>query len=104
MPETSVLDMTYDDVAARLLEIGCPRYRADQLWRAVYADLVQSYDEITTLPLDLRLQLADAVPLHVPEIVREAQSPDGATRKTVLRLADGETVEVVAMELSLIHI
>jgi len=73
-----------------------PAYRAKQIYDALYrgqtADLVQ----ITTLPQDLRRDLAAHHTLGLPEIVRVYDSIDG-TRRYLLRLDDGRTVETVLM-------
>jgi 23S rRNA (adenine2503-C2)-methyltransferase len=98
MHEPTLLDLTLDDLAARLAALGCPTYRAQQIWRAVFVDLVSGYDAMSTLPSDLRTRLEGALPFTPGAADQEQVSPDGTTSKTVLRLADGETVEVVSME------
>ncbi len=72
-----------------------PAYRARQLYRALYHERRASLDEITTLPRDLRRGLA-AHPVGLPEIDRRFDSADG-TRRYLLRLEDGRTVETVFM-------
>jgi 23S rRNA (adenine2503-C2)-methyltransferase len=98
MHEPTLLDLTLDDLAARLAALGCPTYRAQQIWHAVFVDLVSGYDAMSTLPSDLRTRLEGALPFTPGAADQEQVSPDGTTSKTVLRLADGETVEVVSME------
>jgi len=94
----TLFDLSFDDLALRLAALGCPVYRTQQVWRALFADLAASYDDMTTLPRGLRTQLAGALPFTPYEVLDEAVSVDGATRKAVLRLADGQTIEVVTME------
>ena len=73
-----------------------PAYRAKQIYDALYraqtADLVQ----ITTLPQNLRDDLAARHTVGLPEIARIYDSADG-TRRYLLRLDDGRTVETVLM-------
>jgi 23S rRNA (adenine2503-C2)-methyltransferase len=75
---------------------GQPAYRARQVYEALYrgqtADLVQ----ITTLPQGLREDLAAHHSVGLPEIARIYDSADG-TRRYLLRLDDGRTVETVLM-------
>src|SRR5215510_1285852 len=75
---------------------GEPGYRARQIYEAIYrkqaADLVQ----ISTLPAQLREELAERHSLGLPEIERRYDSVDGTSRY-LLRLADGKTVETVLM-------
>src|SRR6266545_4046801 len=73
-----------------------PGYRAKQIYEAIYrgqaADLVQ----ISTLPARLREDLAERHALGLPEIAHLYQSTDG-TRRYLLALEDGRTVETVLM-------
>jgi 23S rRNA (adenine2503-C2)-methyltransferase len=73
-----------------------PAYRAKQIYDALYrgqtADLVQ----ISTLPQALRQDLAARHTVGLPEIARIYDSVDG-TRRYLLRLDDGRTVETVLM-------
>jgi 23S rRNA (adenine2503-C2)-methyltransferase len=73
-----------------------PAYRAKQLYQALYqgdaCDLVQ----ITSLPAGLRQELGRAHTVGMPEIARLYESVDG-TRRYLLRLEDGRTVETVLM-------
>ncbi len=98
MPSSTLLDATYDELARRLAARGCPRYRADQVWKAVFVELAASYEAMTTLPRDLRAQLAEDLPFTPVRVAGEVATPDGATRKTLLALSDGETVEIVTMD------
>jgi len=74
---------------------GEPRYRVDQVWRGLYADVVP-LDEVTTLPKALRARLADTLPAALEETTRST-SPDGNTTKLLWTLHGGATVETVLM-------
>jgi 23S rRNA (adenine2503-C2)-methyltransferase len=76
---------------------GEPAYRARQLWNWLYVQLADSPDQMTSLPVSLRETLAAEVAIGVPETVTTQVSPDAQTRKDLLRLADGATVEAVLM-------
>ncbi len=81
-----------------LMEAGGQRpYRARQLADALYKQRVRSLDEITTLPVELREQLAaKGFVVGLPEMAQTARSVDG-TERYLMRMADGETVETVWM-------
>lgn len=74
-----------------------PRYRSQQIYQALYVDLVSAADEITTLPITLRARLADEFAFSHLEPVAVQESSDGATTKTLFRLPSGEAVEAVLM-------
>jgi 23S rRNA (adenine2503-C2)-methyltransferase len=82
-------------LTAALTELGEPDYRAKQVWRWL-ASGVTGYDEMTDLPLSLRTQLAERVPLSSLTVVNEAHASDG-TVKVLLNTADGRPVEAVLM-------
>jgi len=89
----------YDFAALESLfqEWGEPAYRARQLWEWLYVHLADSFEQMTNLPSRLRQRLAAEMTIGVAQIADTVRSTDGETRKDVLRLADGETVEAVLM-------
>src|SRR5581483_4979662 len=75
---------------------GLPPFRARQLYHALYRGHTRDLQDVTTLPASLRAALSNALALGLPEIVRRYESIDG-TRRYLLGLADGRTVEAVLM-------
>jgi 23S rRNA (adenine2503-C2)-methyltransferase len=76
---------------------GEPAYRARQLWEWLYVHLADDLNQMTNLPKSLRERLAGETSIGVPEVADTVRSEGGETRKDLLRLADGETVETVLM-------
>jgi 23S rRNA (adenine2503-C2)-methyltransferase len=96
--QPSILDLSCDELAFRLAAWGEPPYRAGQIWRWLYKRLAPAFAEMTDLPAPLRARLAAEFrvsPLSEDLLVRSA---DQSTRKTLLRLGDGQTIETVLME------
>ena len=78
-------------------EAGEPAYRARQLFQALYAERVPSIEQISTLPKDFRLWMAQRdFGIGLPEIAQRFTSADGTVRY-LMRLHDGETIETVWM-------
>jgi 23S rRNA (adenine2503-C2)-methyltransferase len=73
-----------------------PGFRGRQIYEAVYRRRVTDLGEISNLPKALRTKLASDFGLWLPEIERRYDSTDG-TRRYLLRLGDGKTVETVWM-------
>ncbi len=73
-----------------------PAYRRAQIYAAWFDVGVRSYADITTLPQNLRAQLANENYLTVEQTGLATDIEDN-TYKTLLRLADGATVETVLM-------
>ena len=73
-----------------------PAFRARQLYSALYQQRVSDLVQISTLPGRLREELAQRHTIGLPELERRYESIDG-TRRYLLRLEDGRTVETVLM-------
>jgi 23S rRNA (adenine2503-C2)-methyltransferase len=80
----------------QVLPADQPAYRAAQIYRAIYHEKVGDLVQISTLPLRVRSELAAHAELGLPELDRRYDSVDG-TRRYLLRLSDGRTVETVLM-------
>jgi 23S rRNA (adenine2503-C2)-methyltransferase len=80
-----------------LAERGEPAFRAKQIYRWLYQQLVTDFAAMTNLPLALRSRLAEEACIG-PLVVRSEQhSKDDRTRKILLELADGKLIESVLM-------
>jgi len=73
-----------------------PEFRARQVYEALYHAQVPDLIKITTLPGKLRERLASRHTVGLPEAEHRYESSDG-TRRYLLRLEDGRTVETVWM-------
>jgi 23S rRNA (adenine2503-C2)-methyltransferase len=73
-----------------------PAFRASQLYQAVYKQGVSDFARITTFPVTLRKELSSRFSMGLPEPAAEYRSSD-LTRRYLLRLAGGRTVETVLM-------
>jgi 23S rRNA (adenine2503-C2)-methyltransferase len=78
-----------------LAELGEPKYRAKQVWEWMSRG-VKSYDEMTNLSEELRMELDDRVPFSTLELVDQAESRDG-TVKALFHTHEGRPVEAVMM-------
>jgi 23S rRNA (adenine2503-C2)-methyltransferase len=94
MPQ-SIVGMELTDIQ-QALGPAEPAFRARQIYEAVYRRRVTDPVEISNLPKALRARLNSDLPLGLPAIERRYDSADG-TRRYLLRLADGKTVETVWM-------
>lgn len=73
-----------------------PGFRAKQVYEGLYRQNLGDLVQISTLPLPLRQDLATHLQVGLPEIAQRYYSVDG-TRRYLLHLADGRTVETVLM-------
>jgi len=96
-PVHSILDLSKGELSTRLEEMGEPAFRARQVWRALYREARQSFDEMTNVSKTLRAKLAEEYRIDPLEPVLETRSRDGSTEKTLFRLTDGRLIESVLM-------
>ncbi|MFA5062006.1 MAG: 23S rRNA (adenine(2503)-C(2))-methyltransferase RlmN [Patescibacteria group bacterium] len=72
------------------------KFRQDQIYKAWFDVGIDGYAQITTLPLDLREKLKNLPWLSV-ELGLLQESKTDNTKKALLKLNDGQTVETVLM-------
>ncbi len=75
-------------------ELGERPYRADQVMQWIHQRGESTFDGMTNLSKALRAKLSSITCLETPSVISEQGSVDG-TRKWLLRLADGNAVEMV---------
>ncbi|MFA7662336.1 MAG: 23S rRNA (adenine(2503)-C(2))-methyltransferase RlmN [Patescibacteria group bacterium] len=71
-----------------------PRYRLDQIDRAIFQDFVDNWDDVTTLPKDLRQKLNQETSLEIDAQLFELSDE---TAKALITLEDGCQIETVLM-------
>jgi 23S rRNA (adenine2503-C2)-methyltransferase len=86
--------MTSTELTGLFSEMGEPRYRAEQLFRGLHEQRVETLAEITALPAALRERLAAAGDAHTLELESRFISTDG-TRRYLFHTKDGNPVETV---------
>ena len=98
MPErpakTNLLGLDRPALEAFFAEMGEKAFRASQVMKWLYHRGVDDFGAMTDLSKALRERLAEAAEVPLPEVAADLPSADG-TRKWVVRLADGNCVEMV---------
>ena len=93
----NVYDLSRDELATHLTDLGYERFRSDQAWTWLYQHKVLSFADMSNLPVALREELPNHLRLGSLEVVQDIRSSDGETRKLALRLPDGQLIETVVM-------
>ena len=94
---TDLLGLTYEELGAWLLERAQPAFRTKQIAGWIYDSLVESSEQMRTLPTALRERLGREASIAGPTVRTELASKDGRTRKILLELTDGRLIETVLM-------
>ncbi len=98
----SLHDLDFSELADILAADGVIFHHVKALWRAVHREGELDLASLNFLP-PLKQWVENSVGegkpffLDAPEIVDEIRSGDGLTRKFLLRLRDGQTIETVLM-------
>ena len=102
LPRRSLHDLDFSGLAEVLAGDGVILHHAKVLWRAIHHEGELDLADRDFLP-PLKRWVAESVGegkaffLDAPEVVDEIRSSDGLTRKFLLRLRDGQTIETVLM-------
>ncbi len=94
-PKPAISELELAQLVRWMGERGQPAYRARQVFHGLYRELAGSFEEMRTLPRELRAALEEAFSARQLARVTAADSPEDQARKLLLRLVDGATVEAV---------
>jgi len=86
--------MSKHELLELVTELGEPRYRADQVFKAVHQRRLRSFDEITNLPKTFRTKLSEVADISRLSVEQRYVSSDG-TRRYLMKTAEGHPVETV---------
>jgi 23S rRNA (adenine2503-C2)-methyltransferase len=93
----SILELSRDRLTSTLVEMGEKKFRADQLWRSIYHETAESFDDMSTLSKTFREKLSEKYSISTLEQSMYLTSKDGTTSKALYKLHDGELIETVMM-------
>ncbi len=94
MAATNLLGLNRPQMEAFFTEHGEKAFRASQVLKWIHQQGVVDFRQMTNLSKSLREKLSELALVEVPEVIADRISEDG-TRKWLLRLEDGNSVETV---------
>jgi 23S rRNA (adenine2503-C2)-methyltransferase len=80
-----------------LIELDLPKYRLEQIKKAVYQEGILDFSKMTNLPKNLREKLSDEIKIMSLEPVKVIVSRDRKSIKAVLNTWDNKKIETVIM-------
>jgi len=92
MGKTNILDLSKEELS----QIIKPSFRAKQIYQWIYHKYVNSFDEMRTLPKEMREHLNENYYFNPLKIVKIEESND-ESKKYLFSLTDGYTVESVLL-------
>ena len=91
-----IKSLTLDELKAAFAEMNQPKYRAGQVYKWLH-EAVESFDEMSNLPKQLRSELEEKYYINVPVAVRKQVSKLDGTIKYLWKLQDDTYIESVVM-------
>ena len=93
----NIKDYNLEELKQELISLGEKPFRAEQIFKWLYIEKINSFDEMTNLSLDLREKLKQNYDICNFSIVKKLESKDG-TKKYLFGLSDGNAIESVLMQ------
>ena len=89
--------LTVNEIYDELSKLKLPKFRAKQIAAWIYQRNVNTFEQMTDLPKNLRSQLDELFEIKTAKLIDRLDSNDGLTTKFLLELEDGAAVETVLM-------
>ena len=95
----NIKNYNIDELKEELKKIGEKPFRAEQIFKWLYKDKIDSFDEMTNISLELRKKLKENYTLGLFKVVKKLESVDG-TKKYLFDIQDEERnlIESVLMQ------
>lgn len=76
---------------------GEPAFRAEQVFKWMYGDMVESFNEMSNLPKTLRNKLSESLSLNTLSYSTSEISPSTKTKKYIFETSEGYKIESVVI-------
>ncbi len=97
MSNPCLLSLSYAELEALIIEMGSPRFVAKQLWEWIYTKHIVDFDQMHTLKKETREKLKESYTV-LPSVIAETHGAgDKTATKYVLKLQDGQLIEMVVL-------
>ncbi len=97
MEKTRIKDLAFAELEKLIVSLGEKKFRARQIYQWLYVHNVRTFGEMKNLSKSMREKLHEFCELNLLTHENTKISPDGATKKFLLRLHDGYHIESVLM-------
>ena len=93
----NIKNYTLDELKEFFLKIDEKPFRAEQVFKWIHSDNVDSFDEMTNISLELRKKIDENFTINRFKIIKKLESVDG-TKKYLFDVLDGNAIETVLMK------
>lgn len=92
----SIINLSFNEIKSICLELGYPDFHASQILDFIYKKNVLSFDDMSSLPKDLRSKFNESYYIHNSSIKSIVDDGNG-TKKLLISLYDGKSIEAVIL-------
>lgn len=97
----NILNLSLEDLEKEIIESGEKKFRAIQIYNSIHKRNAASFDEINSIPVELKEKLKKAYFLPVLKLIKETDSEKFNTRKFLFELsADGRNYLIESVLIS----
>lgn len=98
MEKTDIKSLTIEELTEEITALGIPKFRAAQIYQWMHEKLAESFESMTNLSKELRMQLTSQYDYTCLTAKDTLISQIDGTRKYLFSLADGHMIESVLMK------
>jgi 23S rRNA (adenine2503-C2)-methyltransferase len=89
--------LTLEELRDYFISINEPAFRAEQVFKWMYGDLVDNFDDMNNLPKSLRQKLSEEFAIDTLSYVTSDISTSTKTKKYIFETAEGNKIESVVI-------
>lgn len=93
----NIKDYNLDELKQEFINMGEKPFRAEQVFKWIYQENVETFDEMTNISLELREKLKQNYTMCIYKIIKKQVALDGTT-KYLFDVLDGNAIETVLMK------
>ena len=98
MSKKDIASYNYEELTEEMKRIGTKSFRGKQIYSWLHEKLVDSFEEMTNLPENLREKLDEEYEIRQVSVVKRQISKMDPTEKFLFELDDGNMIESVLMK------
>lgn len=95
--KSNIKSFTLDELKNEMIVLGEKGFRAEQIFKWLHQENVQSFEEMTNISKEFREVLNEKYTINNFKIIKKLESKDG-TKKYLFDILDGNAIESVLMQ------
>ncbi len=95
--KSNIKSFTLDELKSEMIVLGEKGFRAEQIFKWLHQENVQSFEEMTNISKEFREVLNEKYTINNFKIIKKLESKDG-TKKYLFDILDGNAIESVLMQ------